>query len=125
MLTHNHPRSPPLSYRNNDAVSLSGVLPSPRPPAGVVASAIRPPSLVHLSMRPSLPRLSSASGRSSRSSFEFTASTSSVTPLTPDANHADLEKHSFSNEDNLCKAIARDLAIPQPIEEHYHRQRPW
>ncbi|KAG8705410.1 hypothetical protein FRC09_002971 [Ceratobasidium sp. 395] len=100
------------------------ILPS-HPPAGVVASAIRPPSPVYFSMRPSLPHLSSSSGRSSRSSFESTASISSVTPLTPNFNHADLEKHSFSSEDNLRDAIAQDLAILQPVEEHYHRQRPW
>ncbi|KAG8789427.1 hypothetical protein FRC12_013502 [Ceratobasidium sp. 428] len=121
MLTHNHPRSPPLSYRNNDTVSLLEILPSPRPLVGVVASAIRLPLPVRLSMRPRLPHLSLASGRSSRSSFKLTASVSSVTPLAPDVNYVDLEKHSFSNEDNLRNAIARDLAIPQPIEEHHHR----
>ncbi|KAG8741087.1 hypothetical protein FRC10_003327 [Ceratobasidium sp. 414] len=90
----------------------------------VVASSIRPPSPVLL-MRSGHPHLSSSSsGHSARSSVESTASISSLTPLTPNF-HADLEKHSFSSEDNLRDAIAQDLAILQPVEEHYHRQRPW
>ncbi|KAG9105519.1 hypothetical protein FRC07_009219 [Ceratobasidium sp. 392] len=102
------------------------IIPSPHSAAGVAAFAIRPPSPVYFNMRPGLPHLSSStSGHSSRSSFESTVSVSSLTPLTPNFNHEDIEKHSFSSEDNLREAIAQDLAILQPVEEHYHRQRPW
>ncbi|KAG9118269.1 hypothetical protein FRC07_007301, partial [Ceratobasidium sp. 392] len=102
------------------------ILPPPRSAAGVVASAVRPPSLLHLSMRPGLPHLSSpTSSHSSLSSFESGVSVSSVTPLTSNFNREDIEKYSLSSKVNLREAIAQDLAILQPVEEYYHCQRPW
>ncbi|KDN34441.1 hypothetical protein RSAG8_12473, partial [Rhizoctonia solani AG-8 WAC10335] len=97
---------------------------------GALALALHGPSPIFFnhSMRKNRQLYLTSSGHSSNASIASTATICSTTPIHSQAKSwrlDDPEKHSDSNDNDISQALADDIAALEPIENDYHRQRPF
>ncbi|CAE6409015.1 unnamed protein product [Rhizoctonia solani] len=98
---------------------------------GALALALQEPSPIFFnphSMRKTKQLYLTSSGHSSNASISSTATICSTTPIRARGESwgsTDPEKLSNSNDNDLSQALADDIAALEPIENDYHRQRPF
>ncbi|CAE6395245.1 unnamed protein product [Rhizoctonia solani] len=98
---------------------------------GALALALQEPAPIffnpHLMRKNNHPYLTS-SGHLSNASIASTATICSTTPIRSQEESwrsDDPEKRSDANDNDLSQALADDIAALEPIENDYHRQRPF
>ncbi|KEP49362.1 membrane protein [Rhizoctonia solani 123E] len=98
---------------------------------GALALALQEPAPIFFnphSMRKNNHPYLTSSGHLSNASIASTATICSTTPIRSQEESwrsDDLEKRSDANDNDLSQALADDIAALEPIDNDYHRQRPF